>query len=138
MVINPNTDITLYNRYLDKSKGIEKYQRTVIEGCNWQGDRSVALSSDEKGITYTNGISIIINKLSNYLSPKKFIKIPDNEKKNYFTINILDKIVKGNIEFEITGVRPNTVADLIKNYDDVIDVKAIDTTFQSHFEIEGV
>ncbi|CUU45556.1 DUF6751 family protein [Clostridium beijerinckii] len=138
MVINKNCDITLYNRYVDKSTGIDKYQRTVIEGCNWQGGISVTVSADDKGITFMNGVSIIIDRLNNYMPPKKFAKLSDNEKPNYFTFNISDKIVKGKIDFEITGIKPNALADLVKNFDDVIDIKGIDTNLPSHFEIEGV
>lgn len=135
-VLFKNTDITIYNRYYDKSLGIDKYQRTVIKGVNWQGKRNAAVS--DKGVLLADSTLIFIDKLDNYVSPKRFKKLSDEERPKHFTFNSNgDKIVKGEVDFEITGVKPFRIADLDNEFDDVITIKSV-TELSGHFEIEGV
>lgn len=129
-VLFKNSDITIYNRYYDEVEGIDKYQRTVIKGVNWQGKRNATIN--EKGLLIADSTLIFIDKLSNYISPKRFSKLNDIERLNYFTFRAGDKIVKGEVDLEITRI-----ADLEKEFDDVIDIKSV-TELPYHFEVEGV
>ncbi|MBN7576017.1 hypothetical protein C1H57_12480 [Clostridium sp. 2-1] len=133
MVLFPNTDITIYNKYFDKSSGLDKYQRTVIEGVNWSSKTKLVIGKTvgDKGATVTDVTLIIIDKLDNYIPPKQFKSLPDADRINYFTFGLGDKIVKGNINFEVTKI-----ADLDKNYDDVVTVTAA-KLLSRHWEVEA-
>lgn len=128
-ILFKNSDITIYNRYLD-SAGLDKYQRTVIKGVNWQGKRNATVT--EKGLQLADSTLIFIDKLPNYISPKRFAKLDDSERANYFTFRAGDKIVKGEVDLEITRA-----AELEKQFDDVVDIKSV-TELPHHFEVEGV
>jgi hypothetical protein len=117
-VLIKNADITIYNRYNDKVNQIDKYQRTVIEGVNWQSKRNSTVS--DKGVNVADTTLIFTDKLDNYISPKQFAKLKDEERSNYFTFGIGDKIVKGNVDFEVTKI-----ADLDKNFDIVVTLAAV-------------
>lgn len=132
MVLFPNADITIYNRYFDKTESLDKYQRTVIEKVNWSSRTKLSIGKTvgDKGATVTDVTLIIIDNLDNYISPKRFKKLSDADRVDYFTFGLEDKIVKGNINFEVTNI-----ADLDKNYDDVVTVTAARPLSQ-HWEVE--
>lgn len=134
-VLFKNTDITIYNKWYDSINDIDKYQRTVIKGVNWQGKRNGTVS--DKGLLLSDSTLIFIDKLDNYVSPKRFAKLSNEERQNYFTFTPGDKIVKGEVEFEVTGINPYRISDLENEFDDVIDIKSINV-LTDHFEVEGV
>lgn len=134
-VLFKNSDITIYNKYFDDSSGADKYQRTVIKGVNWQGKRTGTVT--DKGLLLADSTLIFADKLDNYISPKKFAKLEPLEREKYFTFAPGDKIVKGEVEFEVTGVKPYRIADLESEFDDVITIKSINE-LSDHFEVEGV
>lgn len=134
-ILFKNADITIYNRYYDSNSDTDKYQRTVIKDVNWQGKRNGTVS--DKGLLLADSTLIFIDKLDNYISPKRFAKLSNEERQNYFTFTPGDKIVKGEIDFEITGIKPFRIADLESEFDDVIDIKSVNP-LSSHFEVEGV
>ncbi|MHB9943664.1 hypothetical protein CF065_19125 [Clostridium sporogenes] len=134
-VLFKNSDITIYNRYYDFTSDTDKYQRTVIKGVNWQSKRNGTVS--DKGLLLADSTLIFIDKLDNYVSPKRFLKLSSEERPNYFTFSVGDKIVKGEVDFEITTVSPYRIGDLEKNFDDVIHVKSV-SKLSSHFEVEGI
>lgn len=134
-VLFKNADITIYNKFYDSINDIDKYQRTVIKSVNWQGKRNGSVT--DKGLLLADSTLIFIDKLDKYVSPKKFMKLTDEERKNYFTFAPGDKIVKGITDFEVTGVKPYRIADLESEFDDVIDIKSVNP-LSGHFEVEGV
>ena len=134
-VLFKNADITIYNKWYDSVNDMDKYQRTVIKGVNWQGKRNGTVS--DKGLLLADSALIFIDKLDNYISPKRFARLTPEERPNYFTFSVGDKIVKGEVDFEVTGISPYRISDLEKNFDDVIDIKSV-TKLSSHFEVEGV
>ncbi|MBY6844869.1 hypothetical protein HYI19_08650 [Clostridium botulinum] len=134
-VLFKNADITIYNKWYDSMNDIDKYQRTVIKGVNWQSKRNGTVS--DKGLLLADSTLIFIDKLNNYVSPKNFLKLSNEERLNYFTLNPGDKIVKGEVDFEITGIKPYRIADLESEFDNVIDVKSVNI-LTDHIEVEGV
>ncbi|MCW6086963.1 MULTISPECIES: DUF6751 family protein [Clostridium] len=134
-VLFKNADITIYNKWYDSVNDMDKYQRTVIKGVNWQGKRNGTVS--DKGLLLADSALIFIDKLDNYISPKRFARLTPEERPNYFTFSVGDKIVKGEVDFEVTGISPYRISDLEKNFDDVIDIKSV-SKLSSHFEVEGV
>lgn len=127
--------ITIYNKYYDFNSDTDKYQRTVIKGVNWQGKKHATVS--DKGLLLADSTLIFIEKLDNYISPKRFAKLSDTERIKFFTLTPGDKIVKGEIDFEITGIKPYRIADLESDFDDVIDIKSV-SIMDKHIEVEGV
>jgi len=134
-VLIKNADITLYNKYYDLASDTYKYKRTVVKGVNWQSKRNGTVS--DKGLLLADSTLIFIDKLDNYVSPKKFAKLQPIEREQYFTFAVGDKIVKGEVYFEVTGVKPYRIADLENEFDYVIDIKSV-TELSDHFEVEGV
>ena len=134
-VLIKNADITVYNKYYDLASDTYKYKRTVVKGVNWQGKRNGTVS--EKGLLLADSVLIFVDKLDNYASPKRFAKLQPMERERYFTFAPGDKIVKGEVEFEVTGVKPYRIADLENEFDYVIDIKSV-TELSDHFEVEGV
>ncbi|AUM91511.1 DUF6751 family protein [Clostridium botulinum] len=134
-VLFKNADITIYNKFYDSTNDIDKYQRTVIKGVNWQSKRNGTVS--DKGLLLADSTLIFINKLDNYISPKNFLKLSNEERPNYFTFAPGDKIVKDITDFEVTGVKPYRIADLESEFDNVIDIKSVNE-LSTHWEVEGV
>lgn len=134
-VLFKNADITIYNKYFDDSSGADKYQRTVIKGVNWQGKRTGTVT--DKGLLLADSTLVFVDKLDNYISPKKFAKLDPLEREECFTFAPGDKIVKGEVEFEVTGGKPYRIANLESEFDDVITIKSINE-LSDHFEVEGV
>lgn len=134
-VLVKNADITIYNKYYDLSSDIYKYQRTVIKDVNWQSKRNGTVS--DKGLLLADSTLIFVDKLNNYVSPKRFAKLQPMEREKYFTFGIGDKIVKGEVDFEVHGMKPYRIADLENEFDDVIDIKSVNE-LSGHFEVEGV
>lgn len=134
-VLFKNSDITIYNKYYDPYNDIYKYQRTIIKGVNWQSKRNGTVS--DKGLLLADSTLIFIDKLDNYISPKRFAKLETIERENYFTLASGDKIVKGQVEFEVIGFKPYSINDLDVEFDDVVVIKSINE-LSDHFEVEGV
>lgn len=134
-VLFKNTNITIYNKYYDLSSDTYKYQRTVIKGVNWQSKRNGTVS--DKGLLLADSTLIFIDKLDNYVGPKRFSKLQPMEREKYFTFSIDDKIVKGEVDFEVVGIKPYRIADLENEFEDVITIKSV-TELSGHFQVEGV
>lgn len=132
-VLFKNADITLYNKYYDIASDIYKYQRTVIQGVNWQGKRNATVS--DKGLNREDSILIFMDKLDNYVSPKRFDMLSEQERSNFFTLAVGDIIVKGIVNFEIIGFKPNSVVDLERQFDDVVKVLGVQK-WTEHWEVE--
>lgn len=134
MVLFPNADITVYNRYYDKALERDCYQRTVIKDVDWQEKQQGSVQ--DKGLVVDSSIKIFIDKLDNHISPKAFRKLDPEKRKNYFTLDIGDLIVKGIINFEVTGIKPFAIKNLEENFDDVTSILAV-SKFSEHFEVES-
>ncbi len=134
-VLFKNSDITVYNKYYDPYNDMYKYQRTVIKGVNWQSKRIGTVS--DKGLLLADSTLIFIDKLDNYISPKRFAKLESIEREKYFTLTIGDKIVKGEVDFEIIGIKNYSINDLNNEFDDVITINSVNS-LSDHFEVEGV
>lgn len=134
-VLFKNSDITIYNKYYDLSSDTYQYQRTVIKGVNWQGKRNGTVS--EKGLLLADSTLIFIDKLGNYVGPKKFAKMQPIEREKHFTFAPGDRIVKGEVDFEVQGVSHYRISDLENEFEDVITIKSVNP-LSDHFEIEGV
>lgn len=126
-----NADITLYNAYYSKEEGITKYNKSYLKGVNFQSTKSIKLS-ETKGLLSSDVVKIFIpfsvdSDGKRYIQPKAYKRLNDDEKHRYFTFNNDDKVVKGIIDFEITGVKPNNLKYLEEMYDDVYNIISVNT-----------
>lgn len=136
MILFPNADITLYNKYYDIDNDCYMYQKTLIKNVDWQGKKAARVSnniSSSTGMVVDDEYLIFIDKLDNYVSPKAFLRLSEEERVNYFTLATGDKIVKGEIDFEYST--KHTLKDLEQEYDDVVTVMGI-TSWSDHMEVE--
>lgn len=133
-IIFKNSSITIYNKYYDKTTGYDKYQKTIITKVNWQSKRNATLTSAD-GLLIQDSVLIFIDKLEGYVSPRVFKLLSDIERPNHFTYGIGDKIVKGEIDFTITGIKPYSLANLEKGYDNVVTIMGV-RELSNHLEVE--
>ena len=107
--------LTVFNKYIDPQTQVVTWYRTVIENCFWRyvGDKV----NVGNVVLETNNIICRIPRNDKFLENYQWITTPNDEMANYFTLNVGDIIVKGNIEYTIneyqTGHRS---VDLIKQY----------------------
>ena len=127
-----NADITIYNKYYDANSDTDRYQRTIIKGVNWQSKRNATVN--DKGINVAYTTLIFLDSLPNYVDSRTFAKLDDIDRPNYFTFTELDKIVKGAIDYEVTGVKPNTIANLENEYETVTVMAS--QVWDNHMEVE--
>lgn len=101
-----NDKITLYNAYTDTSTGqaIIKWNKTQLDNCFYGRAEKQSIS----GLTLVSNDRIIarIPFSKNYRSPTNeigigFYSIPNDQIKNYFTLNVDDIIVNGWIDDNI-------------------------------------
>lgn len=136
MILFPNADITLYNKYYDIDNDCYMYQKTLIKNVDWQGKKAARVSnniSSSTGMVVDDEYLIFIDKLDNYVSPKAFLRLSKEERVNYFTLATGDKIVKGEIDFEYST--KHTLKDLEQDYDDVVTIMGV-TLWSDHMEVE--
>ena len=132
-----NADVTIYNKYLDKTTRLDKYKRTVVRDVFW--DEKKAVNRLQSGLESADHVLLLIpfdySSNSEYLSPIEFEKLED--KTSYFTLQVGDRIVKGDIDFEISG----KLSDLDKQYEAFtitsVDKKDFGSPHMRHFEVGG-
>lgn len=110
-----DTTVTIYNKYQDPQTKVVRWYPTVINGVFWKyvGDK-VHIG---KTVLETNDIICRIRKDDRFLEYHEWIKKPNDEMSDYFTLARGDIIVKGEVTDTIdeytAGSRSN---DLIKKY----------------------
>lgn len=148
-----NTNITLYNKYTDKSTLKEFFKRTVIKGLNngfsaeWQGQKIASLSTAETGsgkgvLNVADAINVYISFNSDfssktYIEPKAWNRLSDLERDKYFTFQLGDRIVKGECDFN-----PINSITQLSSYDNVVSIMSIKVNdlgskAMQHFAIGG-
>lgn len=143
-----NCSITLYNKYTDKTTLKEMYKRTVIQKANWQGEKVAGVSTTETGkgvLNVADSINISIPMINNdfegkaYIEPKKWLKLTDAEKDNYFTFQATDRIVKGECDFMPTATLLITELSKYDNAISIMSIKINDYGSNSlqHYKIGG-
>lgn len=132
-----NNNVTIYNKYFDEATRLDKYKRTVIENVFW--DEKQASNRLQSGLKDADKVLLLIpfdyTSQDEYISPREFEKLED--KTGYFTLQIEDRMVKGDIDFEITS-KPS---DLDREYEAFtitsVDKKDFGSYHMRHFEVGG-
>ena len=117
-----NSTATLYNHYTDKETGKTVYKRTLITSVNWQKQQKTTVT--DKGLLSADQINIFIPfnadfEGKEYIGPKKFKRLSEEDKDKYFTFDNDDYIVKGGIEEDVT------ITDIKKKYDNVVTIISV-------------
>ena len=118
-----NDEITLYNVYVEN--GIQHYSRTYISGVDWQSITATKLI--EQGLVSADSVKVFIPYSAEF-SGKEFLKPKAfnlSDKSNHFTFKTGDIMVKGIIDFELTGKAPNNLKYLEETYDDVVTIMGV-------------
>lgn len=107
--------ITVYNQHTDPTTRVTMWYRTVIPNCFWkQVGSKVSIGSV---VLDTESITCRIPQQSNYLSPDKWVNVPNDQKGKYFTLQQGDIVICGDVDDEIneyvSGQRKN---DLVAKY----------------------
>ena len=137
-----NADITVYNRQFDKVQDKYIYLRTYLKGVNWQDSKGIRIA--ESGVVSDDRTRIFIPldvdaEDKQYKKPKTYKRMDD--KSLFYTLDNEDIVVKGIIDFDLTGRPGENVSSLQAKYDDVMVItKVIDDRYGSrtiqHFELE--
>ena len=123
--------ITIYNHY--KEDGHDKWQRTVLFGCQWR--RKIIRTVDSSGkIIKTVEVSVTIPYRSGYVSATEWIKLADRKGKwTVGTERNLDILTLGKCEIELSETY--TPKKLMKDRQDVIIAGTLaDNTNRDHLK----
>lgn len=91
--------VTIYNKFTDDQTDIVTWFRTVIDDCFWH---LTGAEVDVGEATLDSKSTVCrIPKDSRYKDKADWIKIPNDQMKNFFTLSQGDIIVKGACDFEI-------------------------------------
>jgi hypothetical protein len=117
-----NTDITVYNKYTDPVTLTDKYRRTVIHNVQWFVTETAkrvdtGRNADDKAYVI---IPFSSAQEDVFLTPFEYNSIED--KSGFFTLAPSDRIVRGIIDYEVTG----RISELEKAYD-TYTITALDT-----------
>jgi hypothetical protein len=127
----PNSEITIYNKYVDASTRTEKYQRSEIYDVVWQATKAVAGS--KTGLLASNVATIFIPfaEGTQYVLPKAWQLLTTN-RANYWTLQEGDVIVRNIVTDAISD--SFTITALRAKYDDVVTITSVDAMDQgSHY-----
>lgn len=130
-----NANITIYNKYLDEATRLDKYKRTTIKNVFF--DEKKATNRLQSGLESADHVLLLIpfdyTSQSNYVSPREFEELED--KNNYFTLKTGDKIIKGDIDYEIN----RKISELDELYETFtitsVDTKDFGSSHMRHWEL---
>ena len=123
-----NTDITIYNKYIDPVTKLDAYHMTQIKDVMWNANKGVNVI--QSGITTADAVTLIIYMngsdfgTKTYKSPKAWKNTPNVDMSKYFTLANGDIIVKGLVSYDINVGK---LAGLEKTYDEVYKITSVDT-----------
>lgn len=114
---NYNQTITVYNclRAADNPGSMEDtWQKTVLHDCFYKN--AMGRVDSEKGSKMSSVYTARIPESSSYRSYSEWASLPQDERKNLFTFNLGDIVVKGECADEIKGFSPFTASELLEKY----------------------
>ena len=122
-------DITVINKYFDKTKRTTKYKVSYVKGF-WSSNNGISINGTQ--LTKADGlVARILMSEENYQTPAEFVK-----EQTGWTLQTDDYLVKGKVE-DFT-----TITDVLENYQEVLKITNIATKDYGsqnmwHWEITG-
>ena len=139
-----NTTITVYNQYVDQTTNVVTWYRHTIEGCFWK--YTGVKTTIGETILDTNTTICRIPKQDDYLPKGEWIKLPNEQLKDYLTLGQNDIIIKGIVEDEINeylaGHRSSDLIAEAKQYGECMVINRVaDNTSggrnDEHYLVQG-
>jgi len=140
-----NTTVTVYNKFTDPQTKIVKWYRTVINGAFWQDVHEKVQIGQT--VLETNSIICRIRKDDRFLEKYQWLRKPNDEMKNYFTLGKGDIIIRGEVTDEVDEYRSGSRStDLIAKYKELQGCMSIEESAnntglgrgQEHYKARGI
>ncbi len=115
---NYNQTITLYNclRAADNPEGKKDiWQKTVLHDCFYKSMIGRAEYAD-KNPRVDNTYTVRIPVSKNYLPYHEWVRLPEEERRGYITCSQKDVVIKGECDADITGISPDTAAQVLSRH----------------------
>lgn len=93
-----NADITIYNKYYDRTIRTDRYKKTIIRGVNWYGGQKVTVG--DNGLLSADSYTVRIPVSSapsdkDFILPEEFAKLDDGALNDFWTLQNDDLIFRG-------------------------------------------
>ena len=120
VTMNPNYDqvITIYNCFRAADNPESKkdtWQKTVLHNCFYKSVIGRTVYA-EKNLRMDSTYTVRIPVSAHYLPYREWIRLPKEERKEYFTCNQNDIVIRGECGAEITDSTPNTASQVLSRY----------------------
>ena len=89
-----------------------RFERFVINKCQVYG--GYVTTSDNSVQNVVNAQTVTTKDIEHYKSPSEYIKLPEDERNNYYTVQIGDFVVFGEVDDIVTDA--NEVSKLQQKY----------------------
>ncbi len=139
---NYNHTITLYNclKAAESADKRDHWYRHILDGCYYKAAVMRIDSGDSAG--QQNTYVARIPESPQYKTYAEWVKLPDEERNQYFTMNLDDLVIAGECQEEITGGSGQAAVQLLKRHKpDAFKVTAVsDNTramFAKHYRLGG-
>lgn len=148
MMNNPqwwDSTITVFNKFVDPITNIVRWYKTVLLNCFWK--RTVEKMTVGNTIIETDTVICRIPENANFRLKYDWLKIPNDQMNNYFTLGIGDIIINGSIDDDINEYTSGSRStDILQKYADLgvmtIESVRINTksgvVFNRHYLAKGV
>ena len=132
--------ITIFNKKYDPTKRDHNYVRTYLIGVNIEKKKAVNVI--KSGLENASSGTIYIptedldSENKEYISPKKYNQLSQEDVEKYYTFQNGDIVVSGIVDYTIDD--NNTITTLKNNFDDVFEIITIDNKLKGglpHWEI---
>lgn len=139
-----DTTITVFNKYEDPQTNVITWYKTVLNNCFWKNDFQRLKMGDIE--VETDSIICRIPENSNFRENQNWVKIPNDQMNNYFTLAHGDIIIRGDVNINIDeytdGRRSSDIIESCKAQGCmVIDRFSINTGIGRglpHYHVQGV
>ncbi len=124
------SNITLFNSYLDAATREEKWKRSEVYNVHWEDSQGANIITSGLSSAASLNLYVPFYSAGQYVSPKQFANSQTG-----FTFKAGDKVVKGIVP-DVTRIKE------LEQYDDVhtittVDKKDFGSMHMRHFEIRG-
>lgn len=138
--MQPNANITVYNRWYDRETRLDTWHATKITGAHWHGKQAVTV--DSNGLNTADAYTVRIPLASapaarKYAPPHEYARAGKAAVDGLWTLQAGDIIVRGLIDDVISKA-----SDITAKYDDVIVATGVTDNRRGspalqHWRVEG-
>ena len=117
-----NSDITIFNKYVDATTRAEAWVRTIVLGVTWEANKAANVL--RSGLIEADKVAVYIPYARgyNYLKPRAWQAL--SVKTGRWTLQTGDFLVRGVVYEDVDA--DYTISDLKAEYDDVVAVRSVD------------